>query len=250
VIGSGIDSARHGTCSDREQQGFTLLEMVIVLAIMGYLLKSFIVPFGAHFEQGRYHQTEQLMHKVAEAIIGFAAAHERLPCPAGTDTSGWERSSCPGALATGFVPAATLGLSAGVSDEGYLLDGWNRPIRYAVSVFDHPDRGSQGVPDFTSAGEMAAVGLRHLASGLTVCRVLSGGACPRDQTVANELPFVLVSHGQEHSATGRQIGNLDDDRIFISGAFSVEEQNPFDDIVVWVSENVLIYEMLHAGVLP
>lgn len=245
-----VHRAMAGVRGNAKECGFSLLEIVMVLLITGYLLRSVLVPFGAHYQQQQRKTTEQRLHRVIDAVIGFAAANGRLPCPAGEGTGGWERPDCSGALASGYVPSATLGLHGSTNDEGFLLDGWHRPIRYHVSAFDHPQHGTVGLPDFTSANELNFVGSRYWQSEIEICRQVTAGRCPRRHLWANEVPLVLVSFGQNVSTSGYQVENQDDDVVYLHREFSEVRSDPFDDVVFWISENKLIYELLRAGVLP
>ena len=127
----------------RSQNGFTLVEMAIVLALIGLILGTGLTLLSAQQEQRHVEETKDRLDEAREALIGFAIARGRLPCPASSTSNGVEDLPATGPLAlfaptpgNGFLPAVTLGLS-NVDDHGYLQDAWrivpNR-IRYVVTT--------------------------------------------------------------------------------------------------------------------
>ena len=267
--------------------GFSLIEIAIVLLIIGLISTAILVPLGGAFEQSRRRATTLQLEEVNRALIGFAVAKERLPCPASGTSAGAEAppggGACTGAdahgTAHGFVPAATLGLFGEVNADGLLLDSWGNPIRYTVTqVNTDPGRG----PDFTTQGGMRATGLSNLRANIVICtRAAQHDHCPESSgdgnTVrANEIPALVLSLGadwrefsgadQLANAGERKTGGtytsvistasgfdypVPGDNIFVSNAFNqIDGEGKFDDIVMWLSENILYTRLIQAGVLP
>lgn len=113
-------------------KGFTLAEIAIALLIVGLLLGSALVPLSAQIDVRNYAETQRTQEQIREAIIGFALANGRLPCPAagnvvaGTAGAGTEQFTAPSCTALmGVVPWATLGLPE--------TDAWGRRFSYRVS---------------------------------------------------------------------------------------------------------------------
>lgn len=231
-------------------QGFTLIEMAIVLIVIGLVLKQTLVPFGALREQRLRISTESQMSFIMESLVGFAAANQRLPCPADANSQGHEVADCRGSATIGFVPVATLGIMGTLNAEGVLTDAWGTPYVYAVSASNHADYGDTMRADFLTEGDMAAVGMTHLAADIVVCRDGLAGQCPSSRVLANQVPFLLMSKGRDTSDLGHQSGNQDGDRVFVSRAYSRSEELPFDDLIVWMSENRFFYQLIQADVLP
>jgi type II secretory pathway pseudopilin PulG len=127
-------------------EGFSLLEFAIVLAVFAMVLGTFLVPLTKQIEQQRYSETQKILASAREALLAFAAANGRLPCPATSTSNGKEafptnpihgdqsNGICSNFIA-GYLPASALGFTP-VDDEGFAIDSWglraNR-IRYAVS---------------------------------------------------------------------------------------------------------------------
>ena len=232
------------------QQGFTLLELSLVLVVVGILANMFIQPMGAQVETARRQRTDQLLDTVEQALIGFAIAHGRLPCPAPWQGVAVEKNSCAAGENFGVLPAVTLGLPGPRNEQGALLDGWNQPFRYAVSAADHPSAGSPGLHDFTSSGEWREVGMSELASELQICAVAVSGNCPAAQLLANQVPVLFFSSGKAQQASATELENIDGDNVYVSHPFSQSSTNYFDDRIRWIPENILFFRLLQAGVVP
>src|SRR5215212_9621794 len=82
---------------DRERRapGFTLVEMMVVLLIVASLVASLSIPLATQLQLRRNESTRQQLDEVRDALLGFAAANGRLPCPATPASRGLE-SFAPG----------------------------------------------------------------------------------------------------------------------------------------------------------
>src|SRR6185369_12763694 len=124
------------------ERAFTLIEVMVVIVILTLLASGLALPIAAQIEARRAAETRRLLAEAREALLGFAAAHGRLPCPASDSSAGEESFAAGGDAANGncshfhdgFLPGATLGL-APLDTQGFVRDAWgtqrNR-IRYAV----------------------------------------------------------------------------------------------------------------------
>lgn len=124
-------------------RGFTLAELAVAVLIIGLLLFSAMVPFATQVDIRSVADTRRTMDSIREAMIGFAQANGRLPCPAngatpaGTvDSTTWATPVVAGAeqwdpannrcyIALGVVPWNTLGVSE--------TDAWGRRFSYRVT---------------------------------------------------------------------------------------------------------------------
>lgn len=255
--------------------GFTLVEMAIVLVILGLVLSALLLPLQAQRQQIALAQTNATLESAKRALLGYAQVQGRLPCPATAASLGQEsplggtHSSVPAVLnctaQTGFLPAASLGIQP-TDAQGFALDAWNNRIRYAVTAADTSvvtcGAGSDSAPDFTTTGNMAAVGLVCLVPNLRVCSispVTNPVNCAAAINLINNAVAVIYSVG----ATGSQaIGSVDEtenlnaagagqiDTVFVSHDISLgAAPNEFDHLVTWISPFVLYNEMIQAGQL-
>ena len=223
-------------------RGFTLLEMSMVLLIMGLLLGSLMKPMGAGiFDRQRKATVKQLLD-IREALIGYASVHHRLPCPvtAGSSTVQLPAGQC--SVAHGYVPAAALGISGRYDSNGLLTDSWGAPIQYHVTL---SDSDADGLADFTTQDEMRDVGMQNLSPEYEVC---DSAAC--NQLRANRVPAVLVSTGKTQSGSVDEAENQNSDNRFVSRDTDAVGTDQFDDIVIWLSGNILLTRLLQAHVLP
>ena len=118
-------------------RGFTLIELAIVLFVVALLLGGMLLPLSGQQDIRNYGDTQKILAEARDALLGYAMANERLPCPASATSNGMESLSSPGVCTnphSGFLPAATLGLSP-VDPQGYRLDGWGGEPGHRVRCF-------------------------------------------------------------------------------------------------------------------
>jgi len=180
--------------SNRRCRGFTLVEMAIVLLIMGLLLGGGLTVLSAQIEQQRINDTQRQLEQAREALIGFALANGRLPCPAsatipaGVALAGQEptpvlAAGC--ANAAGVLPWATLGVSE--------TDAWGRRFTYRVTP-----QFARTIPQAAFTGATCPPPAPPALAAFALCSQgdmtivsTSGGA-----TLSANVPAVLVSHGR------------------------------------------------------
>lgn len=230
------------------QQGFTLVEIAIVLVIVGLIIGGMITPLQMQMEQRRYSDTQKALDEAREALLGFALRNGYLPCPAISSSNGLEDRSgsvCTDNRRLGYLPWATLGLNK--------LDSWNHLYRYSVT------------PAFTNSATFFSL---KTPRDITVAtRDASGQLVPA--TGVADTVAVVLSHGKNgYGATsdqGVQIAdagnnNLDErSNLMLEGTGFISRQpsdNPrapggeFDDLLTWVSPNILANRMVAAQRLP
>lgn len=254
----------------RMQQGFSLVELAVVLVILGFVIGALMMPLQAQRENTLRLQTENQLEIAKRALIGFAQTKGRLPCPAtanGTgvfpDDSGVSNEDANEVCAQqwGFLPAATLGIQPADS-AGFAIDGWGNRIFYAVT---QTDADADGKSDVTTTGGMAKVGIVLLNQNLRVCSIASTSTstCPlvggnETNYLINNAVAVIYSTG---ATAGLGIGGDDEnenlnaeagvDTVFVSRGISGSNHpgGEFDHMVVWVSPYVLYNAMIQAGQL-
>lgn len=239
------------------EKGFTLVEMAMVLAIVTLLLAGLVPTISGQLEQRRSAETKKQLEEIQQALIGFAIIKGRLPCPATTSSNGLENPSTGGACTNfndGYVPGATLGMNS-LNEQGLVLDAWDNPIRYVVTSWD-----STVTDVYTSADGLATVGLSSLSPNLLVCNTatgITGSACASGEALTADpgVPVVIFSTGKNGANGGGgadESENLDGDRFFVSHTPTATSSanGEFDDLMVWISNQVLLNRMVSAGKLP
>ncbi len=259
----------HGFMSGRaDLRGFTLIEVMVALLIVTTLLAGLSIPLATQVQWRRQEETRRLLDEAREAVLGFAAANGRLPCPA-LDSSRGEEAFEPGGDAAngrcarfhgGYLPAATLGLSP-LDEDGFARDAWGlRPNRLRYSV--HGLEAVNGVEQaLTRANGMQAATLTGLGAApnyLLICASGTGagpsGCGPAANHLTRRAAFVLHSAGANAGATpapgSDEARNLEGGPAFVWHEHSLAPGNPFDDVLTWVPVAVLASRMMAAGRLP
>lgn len=225
-------SIKYNIVTHRRVAGFTLVEMAVVLMIVGLLLGGMLVPLSAQMEQQKISETRKTLDDIQQALIGYAIVNGHLPYPAkATLVSSVDAKAglADSTLTAGVIPWATLGTSE--------TDAWGRRFTYSV------------------AGTFTATFTLASSSNLSVKIAATGGS-----SLATSIPAVIVSHGINglgaYTPQGTQIRPLSGDTgeadnsnggtTFVSHDFTPT----FDDLVVWLSPNILFNRMVAAGRLP
>ena len=229
--------------------GFTLIELTIVLVIVALLIGGMLVPLSAQRDLGHASETQRQLAEIKEALLGFAVANGRLPRPATSLADGTENPAvcADDAACTGYLPWAVLGVKK--------TDAWSKMIRYSVT------------PAYANASyTLATVGSKKVqtrdSAGSASYLIGVGGSCSVASPCA---PAVIYSAGKNNwgvSEEGNAFAdespdNIDEDanavattRFFARDPSTVPSGGPFDDIVTWLSPNILYSRMISANRLP
>jgi len=231
-----------------KNRAFTLVEMAIVLVIVGLLLGGMLAPLRAQMAQRRAAETVKALEEARDALAGFAARNGYLPCPAISASNGLEDRAgtrCANERRFGFLPWATLGVPK--------LDAWQHLYLYSVT----PSFSDSGVPFRLDTPRDITVASRDAGGALVPA------------SAQNDIPALVLSLGSNgygaFSDAGVQAadmgqGNVDeksnfraDGRLFIArdqADNAATAGGAYDDIVVWLSPNILFNRMLAAQRLP
>jgi prepilin-type N-terminal cleavage/methylation domain-containing protein len=252
----------------RRRHAFTLIEVMVVLVILAVLASGLAVPLAARIEMRRQEETRRILDEAKEALLGFAASHGRLPCPASAGSNGAESFAAAGDATNGecshfydgYLPGATLGLSP-LDSEGFVRDAWmgagNR-VRYAV----FGAAAVNGVPNaLTRANGMQSATLAGLGAASHFLFICSTGAAasasgcgPAANQLTRRAAFVLLSLGPNGNtapnARGDEARNVAGNPVFVYHEQSLAVGEEFDDVVQWVPIHLLASRLIVAGRLP
>ncbi|ALO45368.1 prepilin-type N-terminal cleavage/methylation domain-containing protein [Pseudohongiella spirulinae] len=245
---------------DLRHRGFSLIEMAVVLMILGFLLSGLLVSLSQSTENTRRTDANAQLKRIEEALLGFAQANGRLPCPASHTSAGQEAivdvatgvCNVPTTVTHGFVPAATLGLTGAVNADGLLTDPWGNPYRYSVS-----NRIQGANRAFTSSVGMTALFAAAPLNNTNMLRVCRQAPCV--DIITDLAPAVVLSMGANWSSfsSANEVANagnvvvggyrLTNTNDFVSTEYN---ETTFDDLIIWISPNILFSRMISAGRLP
>ena len=270
------------SCRPALLRGFSLLEVAIVLIIITVLLTAVSVPLASQVQTRRMEETRRLLEEAKEALLGFAMANGRFPCPAfanATSNSAGRESFCTAATGActgtetltpqthgncsnfynGFLPASTLGLSS-LDTQGFLQDAWatqSNRIRYVVyggtvGAFNFPFTSQTAMQGATvsNLGNPAQTYLYVCSSGTGVTTTTCG---PTANELTTKAAVLLLSLGENAPTGGTstdEAKNVDNNIVFVSHPPVSLATNTFDDITTWIPSTIVIKKMLDAGKLP
>ena len=235
--------------------GFTLLEITVVLFIIGLLLGGLLVPLSTYIEQGQRVQTQTQLEEAREMLYGFTLKNHRLPCPDCSSNTAGNCGDIAGADAAhigdgeediiagdncaheiGNLPWVTLGMDG--------KDVWGHRFTYRVT---------NNFADAAAAGAGCTPDTLQVSFGLcsdgNIDIVAAAGTA---NYVARFVPAIVLSHGRNgmDTASPDELENSDGDAVFVYRDYSNEATTGFDDMLVWISPHVLRVKMLNAGILP
>lgn len=264
----------------KAQQGFTLIELAIVLVIVTLLVGGLAMPLSAQIEARRISETRKTLEEAREAILGYAMSHlvaSACSCAYSSGTIDPSASTCPVSICptTGsltlslpitrhFLPcpdqlddgdASTTNDGDGIEEartagacpqeEGYLP--WVTLATASQDAWGNRLRYAATL-SFTNS----ATGFSNTTGGSKqVCRTSAGG-CPVGN-VAQAVPVVIISYGPNGwgarnvnnstlsaPTSADEMENTNSNDAFVSRPPSKAPVDEFDDLVVWISRLVLI----------
>lgn len=236
------------------QNGFSLIELAIVLVIVTLLVGGLAMPLSAQIEARRISETRKAMQAIHDSLIGFAMSHtvtvggitrHYLPCP-DTDNDGKEEprtsGDCP--ADRGGLPWITLGVRG--------EDAWGNRFTYAVSATFSNSGGFQTTPPPATLANL---------------NIYSTSSCAAK--IIENVPAVWVSHGPQ----GRGALNMNGGTPLAPASVALDERQnlniasglpctavtsfvshsptvDFDDLVLWLSSNELFSRVCPSGGCP
>ena len=200
-VNPGCGSRLHGAgrwCAPagrlRRHEGFTLVELAIVIAIVGFLLGAFLVPLRTQIDAARIRETERMLGEIHEALIGYAIIHGALPCPdiVADGIDGAAPPACTGAALEGILPFQALGVPR--------ADPWGRLFGYRITE-EFSNRSLTGQPpgtgrlDLTDAGDITVmtrgddpttggrIEIKHQSAATALTRTAGASSCEADLVI-------------------------------------------------------------------
>jgi prepilin-type N-terminal cleavage/methylation domain-containing protein len=205
------------TIASRRSNGFTLIEIAIVMVVIGLLTGGGISILRVMTERKARNQNMEYLQQAKEAILSFAEINGRLPRP---DTGGdGLEDACVNPDCVGFLPFITLNIAPN--------DTYQRRVKYEISNNPEDLRTGRGNTCGTLRAWNPAAGNRPLLADIgsptpfAVAAILISGG-PMDADGAG---------GAFDAIAGAAGGNN------ITGAPQYIRSTPtntFDDVVVFI----------------
>jgi prepilin-type N-terminal cleavage/methylation domain-containing protein len=243
----------------KQTHGFTFIELAIVLLIVGLVFAAVLGPLGTRIEAEERQKTQAMLEDIKEALYGFAMANGRLPCPDTDDPpdglENWTGTPRECNDEADILPWVDLGVPG--------TDSWGRYFQYRVtgSFANDPPGAIYGT---CPAPSQASFNLCD-PGDVDVCdRSPRGADCTGATSVASNVPAIVVSHGKQRfipndpedppsadEEDNFEDGDADDNTgRFVYRQYSGNPGEEFDDLVVWISPNILKNRMVMAERLP
>lgn len=217
-------------------QGFSLIELAVVLVIIGLMLGGLLVPLSTQMETDKRKETAATLASIREALIGYAIINKKLPCPDTND----DGLPGPGVCNTGAnqrnvggLPYVTLGISS--------KDAWSNSSVWGNSSWTYAVNGSY-TQNITVP--MPAI----LDNGQGDLEVRATANCAGAQ-LGEQLPALVLSNAKTNNGGTLEPENRDADRCFVDAGY-IQLNNGFDDLITWIPSFVLFNRMAAANQLP
>jgi prepilin-type N-terminal cleavage/methylation domain-containing protein len=251
--------------NNRNQSGFSLVEMAIVTAILGIVFAGYMVGFGSFHHSSSMKLSQSNQTNIKKQILNFGMINKYLPCP---DTNGDGLENRPAFvsgtfqvcdLVLGTVPYLDIGLEKEDVD-----DGWGNPIRYAVntetvnasSICDNTKAASM----FCNAGSASGIfwfniidtpptAVERGVGNYYVCNK-SAVNCSTTATYSeletDTAVIVLVAYNDDGATTinsmpgcsgipAQNVDNCNADNVYHQRGITLDDAHFFDDVVTSIS---------------
>ncbi len=225
--------------------GFSLIEMAIALAVIGFLVGGLLKPMALTKDYKKIKYTDATLEQIKEALVGFAIVNNRLPCPAMCFEYNGKDSDC----LNGIYDIADVGKettdSAFCQQEGYLpwadlgigkYDAWNNPFYYRV---DKNYSAISGIISSlkTDSSEKLTVNYKQTGNNLTTY----------EKDGNSRIIAIILSHGKNDKAESSNKITIANDPTYVQGHYV---GNIFDDRVTWLSKYTLTNHLAKSRDLP
>ena len=251
----------------RNQLGFSLVEMAVVIAILGIVFAGYMVGFGSFSHSAKQNESHTKLVDIKKQILNFGMINKYLPCPDINGDGIEDRSPLAGTLGVfdtctrvvGTVPFRDVGLESDDVD-----DGWGNPIRYAVNLnADDPNRvcdKTNSASMFCNAGAAADIFWFNLLDTPPTAAIRGDGnyfvcndtvatcsiSASASQLETDTAVVVLVAYNEDGAKTlssvpscssipAQNVDNCNADAVYHQREITRNESSFFDDVVLTIS---------------
>jgi len=225
----------------KHQHGFTLIELAVVLTIIALLIGSLLIPLTTQIDVAKIRSTEKTLEQVKEALIHYAVANNRLPCPATDVDTGLEVNTVMNCQMEGYFPWANLGMGR--------YDAWGNPFIYRVDQMYTQEimtPNLTSLPDTFSNIEVRDIQNNPVVDSDVVAIIYSTGKNGEAYQPATQFPNFMGTNSHLWLPL-KTISNL-----IIAPAFALDRgsddiyyqdsliPNKYDDVLIFLSKSHLV----------
>jgi prepilin-type N-terminal cleavage/methylation domain-containing protein len=241
--------------------GYTLLEMAIALAIIGFATGALYTTLTASYAVQTVSNTNNALDKIQSALDTYVAKNGYVPCPASRTAAVSSATYGVATDCTATAPTGTIDVGSGAAqirigvvptrtldlNDSDMLDGWDNRITYVVIK-----QLAQNSTSFTSYTNTAADSI--------IINDSSGNRINAPLADDNHVVYLLISHGRSgHGAYNSNGANfiacgsfVDSENCNSNNTFVDTNYNPntaklFDNIIRWKSRG---QQALDGKILP
>ena len=244
-----------------KNNGFTLIELAVVMLVVGILLAGILTPMATSVEQSRRSSLEAQYDDIEEALIGFAIVNGRLPCP-----------DCPFGAAAAACSAGGNVINDGIEDQNGTGTGNGCAVGVTLNVEGNLPWATLGVEGtepwgntlsyqvdeaYADTDAEAACTPATANTSFSICTTAiitiqdTGSTCGTPVTnVASNVPVVVYSQGAQNATSCNETENTDGDTTFVDRDYELTAATYYDDMIIWISPFLLDSRMVKAEVLP
>lgn len=224
--------------------GFTLLELVLVLLIITVLASTIMIPMGTRQSTKNINAVEKQLEEVKKSLLAYATLNNGfMPC-SGKDGSLCKPTKQQLLNAENILPVMPLGVE--------VTDPWGNPFLYFPTNNFSKDAKTLFTEKLSSNAEptemIQIAGKRQ-------------PACPfkSDQWLNNVKTVVAVIYSTGLNGRSEQPANTANTTANTYCFYDmpvrtrIDRQNmneDYDDIVIWITKNNYVYQMITNGTLP
>ncbi len=249
-----------------KRQGFTLVELAVVLVLIGLVMTMGLKVVMSTLENASYSETKAKQELIKVALISFLRTNGRLPCPDVADAAnlatGVAPASCSDSPAEGYgvVPWMSLGLP-----RDSVVDGWGNYFTYRVA------NGTGGSKNWTSKSANTPFDINELRVSTNALRILeldATGAAFTATPTSTTAVVIILSHGKngfgaKTTKVGARLPTTDAGAGEITNAtgtttdFVLRPVNEsaaafngaYDDLLTFMTPQMLFQPLLNEGTL-
>jgi prepilin-type N-terminal cleavage/methylation domain-containing protein len=256
-------------------QGFTLIEMAMVIFILGLMMTAFLEPLATRVEEEQRNKTQIQLDEIEEVLYGYVLQNKHLPCPdcrdALTEDCVTVNTNDPTDINDGKedILADTCATETGNLPWGSTLgvkgtDQWDNNFTYHVekTFADRNNATTNGTP-YSAGPPIVQPGCENVSATLDVSFSLcsdgdiavwnmADNTDPLFEIVATSIPAVVVSHGKNWASapSADEAENTNGDAIFVDKDYSQADLAEYDDMLIWISPHILKTMSVKTGMLP